>query len=80
MCFILIEQLLRAKVGFVEIFMPSAMVAALALAVRYTNEESAVFQGNWQLSRHTLIILICSYRPSGIYDRKNDMKKGSRPP
>lgn len=74
--FILIGQLLRAKVGFIQrFFMPSAMVAGiLALAVRYTG--ILPFSKGIGSYPGTLIILIfAAIGLQGFTIRKNDMKK-----
>ncbi|WP_150824525.1 sodium/glutamate symporter [Megasphaera sp. DJF_B143] len=74
--FILIGQLLRSKVGFIQrFFMPSAMVAGLlALAVRYTG--ILPFSKGIGSYPGTLIILIfAAIGLQGFTIRKNDMKK-----
>ena len=74
--FILIGQLFRAKVGFIQrFFMPSAMVAGiLALAVRYTG--ILPFSKGIGSYPGTLIILIfAAIGLQGFTIRKNDMKK-----
>lgn len=74
--FILIGQLLRSKVGFIQkFFMPSAMVAGLlALAVRYTG--ILPFSKGLGSYPGTLIILIfAAIGLQGFTIHKNDMKK-----
>ena len=73
--FILIGQMLRAKVGFIQkFFMPSAMVAGiLALALRYT--DLLPFSKGIGSYAGTLIILIfAAVGLQGFELRKQDMK------